>query len=98
VAYTVTATITNTGKVQTDEVPQLYLSHGGEGEPVRVLRGFERIERIAPGQSVQFRAELTRRDISNWDVVSQNWVVTPAEKTIWVGSSSRNLPLTAKLS
>ena len=97
VMYEVTATITNTGKAMTDEVPQLYLSHGGEGEPVRVLRGFDRIERIAPGQSVQFRAELTRRDLSNWDINSQNWVITDAPKTIWVGSSSRNLPLTAKL-
>lgn len=97
VIYEVTATITNTGKTMTDEVPQLYLSHGGEGEPVRVLRGFDRIERIAPGASATFRVELTRRDISNWDVTTQNWVVTDAPKTIWVGSSSRNLPLTAKL-
>lgn len=97
VLYTVTATITNTGKATTDEVPQLYLSHGGKDEPVRVLRGFDRIERIAPGQSVEFRTELTRRDVSNWDVVSQNWVITDDEKTVWVGSSSRKLPLSAKL-
>lgn len=97
VIYEVTATITNTGNTMTDEVPQLYVSHGGDGEPVRVLRGFDRIERIAPGASVTFRAELTRRDISNWDSKAQNWVVTSAPKTIWVGSSSRNLPLTAKL-
>ncbi|KFA45376.1 hypothetical protein S40293_09669 [Stachybotrys chartarum IBT 40293] len=97
VLYTVTATITNTGDTMTDEVPQLYISHGGDGEPVRVLRGFDRIERIAPGESVQFRAELTRRDLSNWDVVSQNWVITDDEKTVWVGSSSRNLPLAAPL-
>jgi beta-glucosidase len=80
-----------------DAIPQLYLSHGGEGEPVRVLRGFERVERINPGQSKTVRMELTRRDISNWDTVSQNWVVTPHAKTIWVGSSSRDLPLTATL-
>lgn len=97
VMYEVTATVTNTGKVMTDEVPQLYLSHGGDGEPIRVLRGFDRIERIAPGASATFRVELTRRDISNWDTKTQNWVVTDCPKTIWVGSSSRNLPLTAKL-
>ncbi|OAQ96473.1 hypothetical protein LLEC1_06903 [Akanthomyces lecanii] len=97
VIYEVTATITNTGKTMTDEVPQLYLSHGGEGEPVRVLRGFDRIERIAPGATANFRVELTRRDISNWDTKTQNWVVTDAPKTVWVGSSSRNLPLSAKL-
>ncbi|KAG5977677.1 hypothetical protein E4U55_006620 [Claviceps digitariae] len=97
VMYTVTATITNTGKTTTDEVVQLYVSLGGEGEPVRVLRGFERIENIAPGQSVVFRHDLTRRELSNWDTVSQDWVITKAPKKIWVGSSSRNLPLSADL-
>lgn len=97
VLYDVQATITNTGDATTDEVPQLYVSLGGEGEPVRVLRGFDRIERIAPGQSVMFRAELTRRDLSNWDVEKQDWVVTEHEKTVFVGRSSRDLPLKAKL-
>ncbi|KAG5931510.1 hypothetical protein E4U53_001729 [Claviceps sorghi] len=97
VMYTVTATITNTGKTTTDEVVQLYVSLGGKGEPVRVLRGFERIEGIAPGQSVVFHHDITRRELSNWDTASQNWVITKAPKKIWVGSSSRNLPLSADL-
>ena len=97
VVYEVQATITNTGKVTTDEVPQLYVSLGGEDEPVRVLRGFDRIESIAPGQSVQFNAQITRRDLSNWCVDTQNWVITDAPKKVFVGSSSRNLPLEAKL-
>lgn len=97
VLYTVSATITNTGNVTSDEVPQLYISLGGDGEPARVLRGFERIENIAPGQSVVFTADILRRDLSNWDVVAQDWVVTDAEKVVYVGSSSRNLPLSASL-
>ncbi|KAH7038027.1 glycosyl hydrolase family 3 N terminal domain-containing protein [Microdochium trichocladiopsis] len=96
VLYRVSATITNTGKVEGDEIPQLYVSLGGPGEPVRVLRGFDRLS-VAPGQSVQFCAELTRRDVSNWDVVSQNWVITEHAKTVYVGSSSRKLPLSAPL-
>lgn len=97
VLYTVSATITNTGSATSDEIPQLYISLGGENEPIRVLRGFERIEGIAPGQSVIFTADITRRDLSNWDVTSQNWVITEHEKTVYVGSSSRNLPLSAVL-
>ncbi|KAI6778868.1 beta-glucosidase A-like protein [Emericellopsis cladophorae] len=97
VMYEVQATITNTGAAMSDEVPQLYVSLGGEGEPVRVLRGFDRIERIAPGQSVQFISQITRRDLSNWDTVRQNWVITDAPKQVWVGSSSRNLPLVGDL-
>ncbi|KAI0455350.1 glycoside hydrolase family 3 protein [Xylaria acuta] len=95
--YIVTAQITNTGHVVGDEIPQLYVSLGGADDPHVVLRGFDRI-RVNPGQTVTFRAPLTRRDVSNWDTVSQNWVVSKHPKTVFVGPSSRNLPLKAKLS
>ncbi|KAI1810752.1 glycoside hydrolase family 3 protein [Poronia punctata] len=94
--YIVTADITNTGDVVGEEVPQLYLSLGGHDDPKVVLRGFDRI-RIDPGQTVQFRAPLTRRDVSNWDVVAQDWVITKHPKTVYVGSSSRKLALKARL-
>lgn len=92
----VQATITNTGSVTGDEVPQLYLSLGGEDEPVRVLRAFDRVS-IAPGQSLQWTTTLTRRDLSNWDVASQNWVISKAPKKVYVGNSSRKLPLSGEL-
>jgi beta-glucosidase len=96
VLYHVSATITNTGQVAGDEVAQLYVSLGGANDPKVVLRGFDRIT-IAPGASATFQVDLTRRDVSNWDVVSQNWVVTSSPKTVWVGASSKNLPLSAPL-
>lgn len=96
VAYTVKATITNTGSVQGDEVAQLYLSLGGPLDPPRVLRGFERLT-IEPGQSATFSANLTRRDLSNWDTPSQNWVISKHTKTVYVGTSSRNLALHKRL-
>lgn len=98
VLYEVTATITNTGSVAGDEVPQLYVSLGGSSErnPPRVLRGFERLS-IQPNASTTFTASLTRKDLSNWDTVKQNWVISATNKTVWVGSSSRSLPLSAPL-
>jgi beta-glucosidase len=72
ILYTVTAEITNTGSVETDEIPQLYVSLGGPNDAKVVLRGFDRIT-IAPGASATFTVGLTRRDISNWDPASQNW-------------------------
>ncbi|KAJ5894175.1 hypothetical protein N7495_005866 [Penicillium taxi] len=92
----VTCNIVNTGSLIGDEIPQLYVSLGGEGEPVRVLRAFDRVT-IAPGQKHLWTATLTRRDLSNWDVASQNWVITSPEKKVYVGNSSRNLPLSAVL-
>ena len=97
VLYDVSVTIKNTGSRTSDEIPQVYVSHGGPGEPARVLRGFDRVENIAPGKSVTYTAQLTRRDLSNWNVVTQNWEVTKHAKHVYVGSSSRNLPVGAKL-
>ncbi|KXT06261.1 hypothetical protein AC578_9178 [Pseudocercospora eumusae] len=96
VLYEVTVNITNTGKVVGDEVAQLYVSLGGEYDPKIVLRGFERVP-IQPGETVKVKFDLLRRDISNWDTVSQNWVITDAPKKVYVGASSRNLPLQADL-
>jgi hypothetical protein len=96
VLFTVTASIQNTGAVAGDEVAQLYVSLGGERNAVKVLRGFERLP-IQPGASATFSADITRRDLSNWDTSIQDWVITADDKTVWVGASSRNLPLSAKL-
>lgn len=97
VLYTVTADIKNTGSIAGDEVPQLYVSLGGADDPKVVLRGFDRI-RIDPGQTVQFKVALTRRDLSNWDTALQDWVISSSPKKVFVGPSSRKLPLSANLS
>lgn len=94
--YTVTADITNTGSVMGDEIPQLYVSLGGPTDPHIVLRGFDRLC-VEPGRTVQFKAALTRRDLSNWDPAIQDWVISSFPKTVYVGRSSRKLELTAKL-
>ena len=63
--------------------------------PVRVLRGFERIELPAGAkQVVDF--DLTRRDLSYWDVGAQNWRLPEGEFEFSIGFSSRDLPLKAK--
>lgn len=94
--YTVSATITNTGALAGEEVPQLYVSLGGPKDPVVQLRGFDRLY-LEPGHSAQFVANLTRRDLSNWDTKLQDWVISKHPKTVYVGRSSRKLELSAKL-
>ncbi|KAL5113910.1 hypothetical protein ACEQ8H_008193 [Pleosporales sp. CAS-2024a] len=96
VLFTVEATISNTGTVAGDEVVQLYVSLGNADDPKVVLRGFDRLS-IQPGKSATFHADITRRDVSNWDVGRQNWVITSAAKTVYVGASSRKLLLKASL-
>jgi beta-glucosidase len=96
VLYEVSATITNTGSIVGQEVVQLYISLGGVDDAKVVLRGFDRLS-IQPGQSAVFRADIERRDISSWDTATQNWVIGPEQKILYVGSSSRDLHLSAPL-
>ena len=97
VLFTVSATITNTGSVAGAEVAQLYVSLGGPYDPPKILRGFEKVS-IQPGQTTQVSFDILRRDVSNWDTSSQNWVISEHPKMVYVGASSRDLPLMASLS
>ncbi|RVD82579.1 uncharacterized protein DFL_007001 [Arthrobotrys flagrans] len=96
ILYEVNVTISNTGKRNGEEIVQLYISQGESDDPVRVLRGFRRVS-VDAGESVSVTFAITRRDISRWDTATQNWVISPAEKLVFVGRSSRDLPLVAKL-
>ena len=73
-----------------------YISLGGPDDPKVVLRAFDDVS-VKAGEKQTFKAKITRRDVSNWDPVSQNWVISEYAKTVYVGSSSRTLPLHASL-
>ncbi|EMD64788.1 glycoside hydrolase family 3 protein [Bipolaris sorokiniana ND90Pr] len=91
--YNVTVSVANTGDVAGAAVPQLYVglpSSAPAGTPVRQLRGFEKVY-LEEGETQSVSFELMRRDLSYWDVVSQQWVIPEGEFNIWVGLSSRDL-------
>lgn len=90
ILVTVSADVRNTGSVAGAEVAQLYV--GIPNGPVRQLRGFAK-PLLEAGESSTVHFDLTRRDLSTWDVVAQNWLLQEGEYRIYVGSSSRNLPL-----
>lgn len=99
---TASVAVKNTGSVDGKEVVQLYVSYPDvQGEfvnvdfPVKVLRQFEK-PFLKPDETQTIEFNLTRRDLSYWDVVRQNWVMPDQGKiTIRVGSSSRDLKFTA---
>ena len=88
------ATISNAGNVDAMEVTQLYV--GIPGGPVRQLRGFNKVE-VPVGTNVTVKFDLMRRDLSEWNVQEQSWVLQEGCYGIWVGSSSRHLPLVGTL-
>ncbi|KAI1496236.1 putative beta-glucosidase G [Biscogniauxia marginata] len=98
--YNVTVSVTNTGDVDGATVPQLYVSFPEDttpkGTPPRQLRGFGK-PFLAPGESQTVGFELMRRDLSYWDIVSQQWLIPAGEFTLSVGFSSRDLKLFGKI-
>ncbi|EXJ80203.1 beta-glucosidase [Capronia coronata CBS 617.96] len=94
--------VTNTGSRTGQSVVQMYVSfppsiqETSTGEiidtPVKVLRNFTKIE-LDAGAYQTVNLTLTRKDLSYWSVVQQNWVMPDGLFTIEVGHSSRNLPL-----
>ena len=97
----VSVDITNTGSLKGQAVPQLYMSYPNISTsdidfPIRVLRGFEKVS-LEAGNKTTVEFNVTRRDVSYWDVGRQNWaMVTDGEYTFAVGESSRDLKVTGK--
>ncbi|PWY75478.1 beta-glucosidase [Aspergillus heteromorphus CBS 117.55] len=91
---TVTCTISNTGSVAAAEVAQLYL--GIPGGPAKVLRGFEK-QLIHPGNNTHVSFDLTRRDLSTWDVEKQSWGLQAGSYAVYVGKSVLDIQLTGTL-
>ena len=60
----VEVSVTNTGKLEGDEVAQVYLSFPNvAGAPLRALRAFKRVH-LKPGEAQKVRFELKERDLS----------------------------------
>ncbi|KAJ4303468.1 hypothetical protein N0V90_002363 [Kalmusia sp. IMI 367209] len=88
--------VLNTGSRQGSTVVQLYVTLPGDGQPIRVLRGFEKVS-LHPGQGVDVRFALTRRDVSVWDTLSQEWLIPSGKIRLAVGFSSRDLPIEVEI-
>ncbi|KAH6610843.1 glycoside hydrolase family 3 protein [Trichoderma cornu-damae] len=86
----VSVNVQNTGSVAAAEVAQLYV--GIPGAPPKQLRGFEK-PFLQPNQSEAVTFHLTRRDLSVWSVERQKWHLQHGTYKLYVGSSSRRLPL-----
>ncbi|KAF8754571.1 Fibronectin type III-like domain [Rhizoctonia solani] len=76
IAYTITASIKNTGSVYGCEVAQLYLSYPASqtNQPLRSLRGFDKLC-LKKGEAKTATFKLRQKDHAVWDVVRQTWTI-----------------------
>lgn len=92
IAFSVQLKVTNTGSRPGRAVPQLYVelpSSLGLETPRLQLRQFEKTKILAPGQNETVKLDVTRKDLSVWDVVVQDWKapVQGEGVKVWVGES-----------
>jgi beta-glucosidase len=86
----VTANVTNSGKVGTEEVVQLYVRLKGTSmeEPVRALKAFERVA-LAPGESKKVTFSLSPEAFVLWDIHNE-CRVEASRVSIWVSPDSES--------
>lgn len=87
--------IADTGTREGAEVGQVYLglpSLPDAAQPPHALKGFVRLN-IKPGETGHGHVDLGARAFSYWDVTTHGWKIAPGTYTVYVGGSSRDLPL-----
>ncbi|CAL1696170.1 unnamed protein product [Somion occarium] len=93
----VSFTLRNNGRVAGHEVPQLYLSlPASTNSPPSLLKGFDSVH-LTPGQSKTVTLELSRYDLSIWNVITQRWEIPSGKIGVKIGASSRDIRLTGAL-
>ncbi|KAM3558908.1 hypothetical protein MY1884_003744 [Beauveria asiatica] len=94
VVATVRCRLVNAGKVAGAEAAQLYVRL--PNKRAKQLRGFEK-PTLQPGEAAEVVFELTRRDLSVWNMARQKWQLQRGSYEVYVGRSSTKLPLKASL-
>ena len=88
--------VRNTGTRPGSHVVQVYVAdeESTVARPARELKGFAKV-RLEPGERRRVAIRLDQRAFSFWSEARRDWTVEAGGFTICVGSSSRDLPLSA---
>ncbi len=88
----VSITVKNTGKVDGQEVVQLYSSKSDSKitRAAQELKGFQKIL-VAAGKSETITIQVPVKELAYYDVATKKWTVEPGNYTLKLGSSSRDI-------
>ena len=80
--------VSNTGRVDGDEVVQVYLRHTKDNDgPTKSLRGFKRVN-IKAGETKRVEIDMPKESFETWDASTNTMRVVGGEYDIMVGNSS----------
>jgi len=94
----VSVNVKNTGRMDGDEVVQLYVRNLAteQPQPLKSLKGFSRIA-VAKGESREVRIPLKGEDLRYFDDAKNGFVVAPGRYEIQIGASSQDIRAKAEL-
>jgi beta-glucosidase len=85
--------ITNTGRRAGTEIAQVYATlPAATGEPFKRLVAWERVQ-LNPGETKSVSLPIERFHLSIFNAEKDRWELLPGEYGVFVGGSSRDLPL-----
>jgi beta-glucosidase len=97
----VTFRLRNTGKVNGDEAPQVYLGApkqrpAGAQFAIKALAAFDRVAVLA-GQSKSVMMHVPLRQLQYWSASANHWATAGGSRTVYVAASSRDVRLHADI-
>ncbi|MCD8310282.1 MAG: glycoside hydrolase family 3 C-terminal domain-containing protein [Prevotellaceae bacterium] len=89
----VTFTLTNAGKMDAEEVAQVYVTRPESAieRPALELKGFQRVA-LKAGESKQVTISIPKAKLCHWDEQLHAWTLEEGPALFRVGASSVNLP------
>ncbi|MGM0469699.1 MAG: beta-glucosidase [Promethearchaeati archaeon] len=97
--FTITLEVENIGKREGAEVVQIYVSDDecSVDRPPKELQAFEKVY-LDPGEKKKISIELDKQAFEFYSEKKHKFKAESGSFTIWAGSSSRDLPLSKKIS
>ncbi len=89
---TVTFNVRNTGKVDGDEVAQVYFAHvkSAVPQPIKALCAFHRVH-VAAGKTTKVTLEIPMQRLRYWDTSKQDYVVEEGNYRLMIGGASDDI-------
>jgi beta-glucosidase len=93
----VTVKVKNMSEVAGAEVVQLYLNdkEASVERPKKELKGFAKVY-LTAGESKEISISLNKRDLSFWDINTNDWLAESGEFEILLGTALDDIKLTAE--
>lgn len=91
--------VKNTGKMDGDEVAQVYFAHLNSAvpQPIKALCGFKRVH-VAAGKSAKVSVEIPAVRLRYWDTTKGDYTVEAGNYRLMVGAASDDIKHSADFS